>query len=78
MLRNHRRKGSLTIVATIRVNSADSQATLPGAYTFTTADQGVHTFTSQFILRTTRHSMDSHLKQFMAIPLLARLGRLSN
>jgi hypothetical protein len=29
---------------TVKFTSSDSQATLPGAYTFTTADAGVHTF----------------------------------
>jgi hypothetical protein len=38
---------------TVRFSSTDSAATLPGNYTFTSADQGSHTFTNEVTLRTT-------------------------
>ncbi len=38
-------------VGTVHFTSSDSTATLPADYTFTAADQGVHTFTSTAILR---------------------------
>src|SRR5439155_15118389 len=37
---------------TIRFSSTDSQAVLPANYTFTTADQGIHTFTNAVVLKT--------------------------
>ncbi len=50
--RDERGNVSTTYAGAIVLGSTDPEAVLPGSYTFTPADQGVHTFTDQISLRT--------------------------
>ncbi len=50
--RDERGNVSTTYAGAIVLRSTDPEAILPGSYTFTPADQGVHAFTDQISLRT--------------------------